>query len=83
MAPDTARLTASPSSKQAIMHAGRHCCPVVRGNSLAIALVAGRDWPDVLVILPGGEVRTWHRWGKVGEEEAGELAWMWKRSARQ
>jgi hypothetical protein len=53
------------------------------GRVLAIAPVAGRDWPDVLVILPGGDVQTWHRWGKVGEEEAGELAWMWKRSARQ
>ena len=53
------------------------------GRVLAIASVAGRDWPDVLVILPGGDVQTWHRWGKVGEEEAGELAWMWKRTARQ
>jgi hypothetical protein len=53
------------------------------GRVLAIAPVAGRDWPDVLVILPGGDVQTWHRWGKVGAEEAGELAWMWKRTARQ
>ena len=43
------------------------------GRVLAIAPVAGRDWPDVLVILPGGDVQTWHRWGKVGEEEAGGL----------
>jgi hypothetical protein len=35
------------------------------------------------VILPGGEIRTWHRWGKVSKDEAGELAWLWKRTARQ
>jgi hypothetical protein len=49
------------------------------GRVLAIAPVAGR-WPDVLVILPGGDVQTWQRWGKVSKAEAAELAdWPWKR----
>jgi hypothetical protein len=48
------------------------------GRVLAIAPVAGR-WPDVLVILPGGDVQTWQRWGKVSETEAAQLAdWPWK-----
>jgi hypothetical protein len=53
------------------------------GRVLAVAPIAGRDWPDVLVILPGGEVRTWHRWGKVSDEEASQLDWIWHRGREQ
>jgi hypothetical protein len=52
------------------------------GRVLAVAPVAGRDWPDVLVVLPGGEVRTWSRWGLIEAAEAAELSWIWRRSGK-
>ena len=42
------------------------------GEVLAVLPVPGRSWPDVVVTLPRGQVETWHRWGKVTDEEGGQ-----------
>jgi hypothetical protein len=41
------------------------------GHVLAVLPVPGR-WPDLVVVLPGGRVATWHRWSRVSDEEAGQ-----------
>jgi hypothetical protein len=40
-----------------------------RGRVLAVLEVPGRYWPDVVVTLPGGEVRMWRRWRPANREK--------------
>jgi hypothetical protein len=35
------------------------------GEVLAVLPAPGRNWPDVVVTLPGGQVATWRRWFAV------------------
>jgi hypothetical protein len=39
-----------------------------KGHVLAVLPVPGRAWPDIVVVLPGGEVATWRRWGFVADD---------------